>query len=171
MHRILKISIVTVFGLLIGRPLQAREILGSNEAQAKAWAAAQGYQADAPTTGTEGCLKGHRYLPISGKSLQIKAVYFNPLYKTDSQVIAMVDFEPATPLTKAQAEILTIQAAPIAGTRPPTHKQPIAADGQPCSPANGGFDGRYTDDYIVEYFYAPDKTLIEKVRVYNDGIR
>ncbi|HKX13023.1 MAG TPA: hypothetical protein VJP40_07715 [bacterium] len=163
--------LATALILFSAGSLQAREILGSNESEAKAWAAAKGYQVHAAASGTEGCLKGHRYLPMSGPSLQIKAVYFNPLYKTDSQVIAMVDFEPATPLTKAQAEILTIQAAPIAGTRPPTHKQPIAADGTPCAPANGGYDGRYTEDYIVEYFYAPDKVRIEKVRVYNDGIR
>ena len=170
MHRHL-LFLATVLGLLTAGSSQAREILGSNESEAKAWAAAQGYQVHAATTGSEGCLKGHRYLPMSGPNLKIKAVYFNPIYKTDSQVVAMVDFEPAAPLAKAQAEALAIQAAPIAGTRPPTHKQPIAADGQPCSPPNGGFDGRYTDDYIVEYFYAADKTHIEKVRVYNDGIR
>lgn len=163
--------LATVLSLFSAQSLQAREILGSNEIEAKSWAAANGYQVHALATGTEGCLQGHRYLPISGKSLQIKAAFYNPLYKTDSKVIAMVDFEPATPLTKSQAEALTIQAAPIAGTRPPTHKQPIAADGTPCAPANGGYDGRYTEDYIVEYFYAPDRLRIEKVRVYNDGIR
>ena len=162
---------MAVLWLSFGASAEARDILGSNESEARAWAAAQGYQAGAVATGGEGCLQGHRYLAISGKSLQIKAAFYNPLYKTDSQVIAMVDFEPAAPLTKAQAEILAIQAAPIAGTRPPTHKQPIAADGKPCSPPNGGYDGRYTEDYIVEYFYAPDKARIEKVRVYNDGIR
>ncbi len=163
--------LATVLSLLIGGSTQAREILGSNESEAKAWAATQGYQVQTAATGAAGCLKGHRYLPMSGPGLQIKAVYFNPIYKTDSQVIAMIDFEPATPLAKAQAEALAIQVAPIAGTRPPTHKQPIPADGTPCAPANGGYDGRYTEDYIVEYFYAPDKARIEKVRVYNDGIR
>ena len=151
--------------------LQAREILGSNESEARQWAAEKSYQAQSVSKGSDGCLKDHRYLSMSGPNLQIKAAFYNPLYKTDSQVIAMVDFEPATPLSKAQAEALTIQAAPIAGTRPPTHKQPIAADGTACAPPNGGYDGRYTEDYIVEYFYAPDKVHIEKVRVYNDGIR
>lgn len=157
--------------MLFASSAQARDILGSNEAEAKAWAAAKGYQVQATTTGTEGCLKGHRYIPMTGPNLQIKAVFYNPIYKTDSQVIAMIDYDPTTPLPKAQAEALTIQAAPIAGTRPPTHKQSIPADGTPCAPKNGGYDGRYTEDYIVEYFYAPDKASIEKVRVYNDGIR
>jgi len=167
MHR----SIATLFFCLIAATCQARDILGSNEAEARAWAASKGYQAQAMATGSEGCLKGHRYLAMSGPNMQIKAVFYNPIYKTDSQVVAMVDFDPASPLAKAQAEALTIQVAPIAGTRPPTHKQPIAADGSPCAPVHGGYDGRYTEDYIAEYFYAPDKARIEKVRVYNDAIR
>lgn len=155
----------------VTRPLQGREILGSNESEARQWAAEKSYQVQSMTKGSDGCLKDHRYLSMSGPNLQIKAAFYNPLYKSDSQVIAMVDFDATPPLTKAQAEALTIQVAPIAGTRPPTHKQAIAADGTPCAPPNGGYDGRYTEDYIVEYFYAPDKTRIEKVRVYNDGIR
>jgi hypothetical protein len=164
-------NITILLALFFAATCNAREILGSNEAEAKAWAAAKGYQVGTLATGNEGCLKGHRYLPMTGPNLSIKAVFYNPIYKSDSQVVAMVDFDPSAPLAKAQAEAFTIQAAPIAGTRPPTHKQSIPADGTPCAPPNGGYDGRSTEDYIVEYFYAPDKTRIEKVRVYNDGIR
>ncbi|MFO1462805.1 MAG: hypothetical protein U1F66_03445 [bacterium] len=152
--------------------LFAREILGSNEAEAAAWAQEKGYQAQAPVQGSEGCLKNHRYVPMAGKDLQVKAAFYHPVYQLDTKIVAMVEFTPNSPLSKAQAEALTVQVAPIAGTRPPTHRQAIpATPADPCAPPNGGMDGRYTEDYLVEYFYAPDRARIEKVRVYNENIR
>ncbi len=156
----------------VGPSLHAREILGSNESEVAAWAQEKGYQAQTPTKGSNGCLKDRRLIVMSGKDLQVKAVFFHPLYKVDTKVVALVEFEPSHPLSKAQAEALAIQAAPIAGTRPPTHRQEIPKDAaDPCAPPNGGIDGRYTEDYLVEYHYAADGHSIERIRVYNDNIQ
>ena len=151
--------------------LQAAEILGGGEAEVAAWAQEKGYQVQPATQGTTACLKGHRLIPMSGKGLKISAAYFHPVYQVDTKVIAMVEFEPSAPLSKTQAEGLAIQVAPIAGTRPPTHRQAIPAGSDPCAPPNGGIDGRYTEDYFAEYFYAADHKSIERVRVYNENIR
>ena len=162
---------LTAVLLFTGAPLAAREILGSSEAEVAAWAQEKGYQVQPATVGTSGCLKGRRYIPMSGKGLKVAAGFFHPVYQIDTKIISMVEFEPETPLAKGPAEALAIQVAPIAGTRPPTHRQNIPAGGEPCAPANGGYEGRYTEDYIAEFLYAPDRARVEKVRVYNENIR
>lgn len=159
-------------GLLFpGSPLAAREILGSSEAEVVAWAQEKGYQVQPVMVGSSGCLKGRRYIPMTGKGLKLAAGFFHPVYQVDTKIISMVEFEAETPLGKSAVEALAIQVAPIAGTRPPTHRQNIAASSEPCAPANSGYEGRYTEDYIAEYFYAPDRARVEKVRVYNENIR
>jgi len=169
--------LVSIFALFVALfclepSLHAREILGSNESEVAAWAQEKGYQVQAPDKGSSGCLKDHRFIAMSGKDLALKAAFFHPLYQVDTKVVAMVEFEPSRPLSKTQAEALAIQAAPIAGTRPPTHRQAIPKNPQdPCAPPNGGIDGRYTEDYLVEYFYAADGRSIERIRVYNDSIQ
>ena len=157
--------------LCVSGTAHAREILGSSESEAREWAQEKGYQAQAPTKGTQGCLKERRYLPMSGKDMEVRAAFFHPVYQVDTKIVAMVEFLPSQPISKAQAEALAIQAAPIAGTRPPTHRKNIPASSEACAPPNGGFEGRYTEDYLVEYFYASDRARIEKVRVYNENIR
>lgn len=167
---IVLMTLVTL-GWIAPTAVSAREILGSNEAEAAEWAQAQGYQTQAPAKGASGCLKDRRYIPMSGKGLQVTAAFFHPVYAVDTKIIAMVEITPSSPVGKSQAETLAIQAAPIAGTRPPTHRQNIPASGEPCAPPNGGFEGRYTEDYLVEYFYAPDRSRVEKIRIYNENIR
>ena len=159
-------------GLLFpGSPLAAREILGSNEAEVAAWAQERGYQVQLTTLGTQGCLKGRRYIPMTGKGLKVAAGFFHPVYQVDTKIISMVEFEAEPPLGSSQAKALAVQVAPIVDTRPPTHRQNIPAGSEPCAPAYGGFEGRYTEDYIAEYIYAQDRTRIERVRVYNENIR
>lgn len=158
-------------GICLSASVHAREILGSSESEAREWAQEKGYQVQASTKGTQGCLKERRYLPMSGKDIEIRAAFFHPVYQVDTKMVAMVEFLPSQPISKAQAETLAIQAAPIAGTRPPTHRQNIPAGSESCAPSNGGFEGRYTEDYLVEYFYASDRARIEKLRVYNENIR
>jgi len=165
------LSMLAATAVVAASRVEAREILGSSEAEAAQWAQAQGYQAQASAKGASGCLKDRRYVPMSGKGMQVTAAFFHPLYQVDTKMIAMVEFVPQAPIGKSQAEALAVQAAPIAGTRPPTHRQNIPVGSDPCAPPNGGFEGRYTDDYIVEYFYAPDRSRIEKIRVYNENIR
>jgi len=163
-----------VFGLallLAAISARAADILGGGETEVAAWAQEKGYQVQPAAQGTTACLKGHRFIPMTSKGLKVQAAYFHPVYQLDTKVIAMVEFEPAAPISKAEAERLVIQVAPIAGTRPPTHRQAIPAGNEPCAPPNGGLDGRYTDDYFAEYFYAADRKSIERVRVYNENIR
>jgi len=151
--------------------LFAGEILGSAESEIKDWASQHGYTVQDTNRGSEGCRKGKQYVQLSGNGVKVYALFFQPLYQEHSQKVTQVEFEPTSPVPYAKAHAWAVQVAPIVGTRPGTHKQEIEAGKDPCSPPNGGFEERYTGDYLVEYHYAPGKSLIERVKVANEGIR
>lgn len=151
---------------------QARELLGSTEGEISGWAKDKGYTVEDTNTGTSGCRKGKRYVQLGGAGVKVYALFYQPLYKENTQAVTQVEFEPGAPVPVAKARSWGVQVAPIAGTRGPTQKQQIAAGGtEACAPANGGFEERYTNDYLIEYHYAPGGGAIERVFVTNENIR
>jgi hypothetical protein len=153
-------------------PLFAREILGSQESEVTQWATEHGYKVEGTKQENSGCLERKKYLLLSSEEMKVYTVFYHPDYKEISKVVTLVEFEPTSPISKEKANKLVTQAAPIAGTRPPTQQQKISPDSANlCGPKNGGFEGRYTNDYIAEYYYAPGGSLIERVRVYNENVR
>lgn len=171
MKKILGILFV-LSNLVFISPTHARELLGSSEAEVAAWAKDHGYSLEDSNTGTTGCRKGKRYVQMSGPGVKVYALFYQPLYKEDTQAITQVEFEPSAPVPLAKARAWGIQVAPIAGTRPGTHKQQIpAGTSTVCSPPNGGFEERYTNDYLLEFQYAPGGGAVERVFVTNENIR
>lgn len=164
--------LLTLLMGLFSTVAHARELLGSTEAEVAAWAKDHGYTLEDSNTGTTGCRKGKRYVQMGGPGVKVYALFYQPLYKENTQAITQVEFEPSAPVPLAKARAWGVQVAPIAGTRPGTHKQQIPASGAAvCSAANGGFEERYTNDYLLEFQYAPGGGAIERVFVTNENIR
>jgi hypothetical protein len=167
----LRLTIISII-FLASLSVQAGEILGSGEGEVATWAKQNGYTVQGTQTGSSGCHQGKRYVQLGSDGLKVYALFYQPLYKENSKVVTQVEFEPATPLSLAKAKAMGVQAAPIAGTRPPTHKQKVEVDSKdPCAPPNGGFEERYTSDYLIEYHYAPGGGMVERVKVTNENVR
>jgi len=153
--------------------LHAKELLGSTEAEIKDWASHHGYTVEDTNKGTSGCHKGKQFVELSGGGVKVYALFYNALYHEASQKVTQVEFEPSSPVPLAKARTWAVQVAEVAGTRPGTQKQLIEpGNADSCAPLNGGFEERYTGDYLVEYHYAPGgTTMVERVKVSNEGVR
>lgn len=153
---------------LISTP--AWSMFGSLPNEVSVWAGQNGFEAGEATTGTVGCLKGKRYVPLTANGVKAYAVFQHPIYREATAVVSNVIFEFDPPVSVAKARSYAIKLAPIVGTRPPTHKQKIKADPKdPCIPAGGGFEERYTKDWILEFY--PASGGVKKLSLYNDYIR
>lgn len=149
----------------------ADELLGDNTEAVSVWAKAKGYAVVESSRGAEGCRGPKRYIEMEKGNVKVFAIYFAPLYQEHSQKVTQVEFEPSAPVSVGQARAWAAQVAPIVGTRPPTQKQQIPPGTGVCDPPNGGFEERYTGDYLVEYHYAPGKGSVERVKIANEGVR
>ena len=145
-------------------------MFGSLPPEVAVWAHSNGFTAGKITRGTSGCLKGKRYVPLTGPGVKVYAVFFHPVYEEETAVVSNVIFEFDPPAGIGKARSYGIKLAPIVGTRGPTHKQKIKPDPKnACIPSSGGFEERYTKDWILEFFKG--KGGIAKLSLYNDYIR
>jgi len=167
-----KFAFVLLLVLSLGHPIaQASDLLGSSEETVSVWAKEKGYTVNDSNRGTSGCLAGKRYVEMSKGDLKVYAIFFQPIYQEQSQKVTLVMFQPASAASQGQAHQWAVQVAPIVGTRPGTQKQKIEAGSGICGAPNGGFEERYTGDFLVEYQYGAGGSGIDRLFVSNEGIR
>lgn len=162
---------ITIVLTLFALPALAGETLfRSLPNEVAVWADANGFTAGTETKGDSGCLQGKRYVPFSTSGVKGYAVFYHPLYQEETAIVSNVVFEFDPPAGAGKARSYAVKLAPIIGTRPPTHKQKIKVDaGNPCIPASGGIEERYTEDWIVEMY--PAGGSVKKLSIYNDYVR
>ncbi len=160
-----------VLFLLFQLPLQAAELLGADEGEVSAWAKDKGYTVNDSNRGTAGCREGKRYVELVKGDLKVYALFFQPQYQEHSSKVTLVEFAPSSPVSQGQARQWAIQVAPIVGTRPGTHKQQMSPGTGKCDAPHGGFEERYTGDFLVEYHYGPGGSGIQRLLVSNEGVR
>lgn len=157
--------------LLLILPGAAQALLGSLEPEVGPWAGSHGLSLKGTQRGTEGCLQGKRYVLAEGSGVKMYAVFFHPGYGEESGNVTQAIFEFDPPVSRDKATQWAIKIAPIIGTRPPTHTQEVKPNPKdPCIPGSGGKEGRWTDDWIVEWL-SGSGGQVSRMRVYNDYIR
>jgi len=164
--------LIIVLSILLIAPSLWAALFGSLPNEVAVWADANGMTGSTVTKGTTGCLKGKRYVQMTAPGVKGYAVFFHPIYSEETAVVSQIIFEFSPPVSIGKARSYAIKQAPIIGTRAPTHKQKIKPEkGNACIPASGGFEERYTKDWLVEFFKGPGGKGIGKMTIYNDYLR
>lgn len=167
-----KILLLAVLLLLChSKTSAAVDLLGASEEAVSEWAKEKGYTVNDSNRGTTGCLSGKRYVELVKGNLKLYAIFYQPIYKEHSQKVTLVMFQPASSVGQGQARQWAVQVAPIVGTRPGTHHQKLESGAGICEAKNGGFEERYTGDFLVEYQYGAGGSGVERLFISNEGIR
>ncbi|MBL7686232.1 MAG: hypothetical protein JNK65_09410 [Deltaproteobacteria bacterium] len=115
----------------------------------------------------EGCLAQKKGEEFENKEAHVITFYYSELFKRNTKQVTRVHIDFKKPVSAAVAQNYAADFVEFLRGKNNTQEQKMEVEQDPCKPKNGGIEKRFTQDYFIEFYYAPDRKLIQEVRLWN----
>jgi len=117
----------------------------------------------------EGCYGGKKGDEFENSVVNIKALYYSEIFKRNTNKITRVHALFKKPVAVGSAQDIMGDFVPYLKGRNATQEakiNPAEVIGE-CTPKHGGTEKRFTQDYFIEFYYAPGTKLVQEARMWN----